>query len=138
MKPGDTTTIGPFTATLDGVTQQNGPNYTAAVARTTIRRDGVVIATVEPASRFYPVRKMARAEAGIITLGLGQFYESIAAPTGGSGVDVKLFWKPLVTLIWIGALIMGLGGAMSLSDRRLRFGVAARAKRAIPHAVPAE
>ena len=138
MKPGDTATIGPFTATLDSLGQQNGPNYTAAVARTTIRRDGVVIATIEPASRFYPVRKMARAEAGIVTLGLGQFYESIAAPTGGAGVDVKLFWKPLVTLIWIGALIMGFGGAMSLSDRRLRFGIAARAKRSSHMAVPAE
>ena len=138
MKPGDTATIGPFTATLDSLGQQNGPNYTAAVARTTVRRDGVVIATLEPASRFYPVRKMARAEAGIVTLGLGQFYESIAAPTGGAGVDVKLFWKPLVTLIWIGALIMGFGGAMSLSDRRLRFGIAARAKRSSQMAVPAE
>ncbi len=138
MKPGDTATIGPFTATLDSLGQQNGPNYTAAVARTTIRRNGVVIATIEPASRFYPVRKMARAEAGIVTLGLGQFYESIAAPTGGAGVDVKLFWKPLVTLIWIGALIMGFGGAMSLSDRRLRFGIAARAKRSSHMAVPAE
>ncbi len=138
MKPGDTAAIGPFTATLESVTQQNGPNYTAAVARTVVRRDGIVIATVEPASRFYPVRKMARAEAGIVTLGLGQFYESIAAPTGGTGVDVKLFWKPLVTLIWIGALIMGFGGLMSLSDRRLRFGIAARARRAPPLAVPAE
>ena len=137
MKPGETTTIGPFTATLESVTQQPGPNYTAAVARTVIRRDGVEIATVEPASRFYPVRKMARAEAGIVTLGFGQFYESIGAPTGGAGVDVKLFWKPLVTLIWIGALIMGFGGAMSLSDRRLRFGIAARARRA-PAGVPAE
>ncbi len=69
MKPGDTAAIGPFTATLESVTQQNGPNYTAAVARTVVRRDGIVIATVEPASRFYPVRKMARAEAGIVTLG---------------------------------------------------------------------
>ena len=137
MKPGDTTAIGPFTAQLESVTQEAGPNYTAAVARTVIRRGGTVIATVEPASRFYPVRKMARAEAGIVTLGLGQVYASIAAPTGTS-VDVKLFWKPLVTLIWIGALIMGLGGAISLSDRRLRFGVAGRARRSLPSAVPAE
>ena len=138
MKPGDTTTIGPFQATLESVTQQNGPNYTAAVARTIIRRDGIIVATVEPASRFYPVRKMARAEAGIVTLGLGQFYESISAPTGAPGLDVRLFWKPLVTLIWIGALIMGFGGAMSLSDRRLRFGIAARARRAPVVGVPAE
>ena len=139
MRPGDSAAIGPFEATLEDVSQENGPNYTATVARTVIRRDGRVVATVEPASRFYSVRKMARAEAGIVTLGFGQFYESIAAPTAGaSSVDVKLFWKPLVTLIWIGALIMGFGGALSLSDRRLRFGIAARARRATAAVVPAE
>ena len=138
MKPGETTTIGPFQATLESIAEQNGPNYTAQVGRTVIRRGGAIIATVEPQARFYPVRKMARAEAGIVTLGFGQFYESIAAPTGNGAIDVKLFWKPLVTLIWIGALIMGFGGALSLSDRRLRFGVASRARKARAVAVPAE
>ena len=140
MKPGDVAKVGPFTAQLVGVAPEKGPNYEAAVARTILSRDGEVIARLEPASRFYPVRKMARSEAGIVTLGLGQFYESIGSPVAGSPtIDVKLYWKPLVTLIWIGALIMGLGGALSLSDRRLRFGIAARARRAHPAAaVPAE
>ncbi len=140
MKLGDVAKVGPFTAQLVGVAPEKGPNYEAAVARTILSRDGEVIARLEPASRFYPVRKMARSEAGIVTLGLGQFYESIGSPVAGSPtIDVKLYWKPLVTLIWIGALIMGLGGALSLSDRRLRFGIAARARRAHPAAaVPAE
>ena len=139
MRPGDTATIGPYTAQLVSVAPEKGPNYEAAVARMVLSRNGAVIARLEPASRFYPVRKMARAEAGIVTLGLGQFYESIGSPVAGSPtIDVKLYWKPLVTLIWIGALIMGLGGALSLSDRRLRFGIAARARRAHPAAVPAE
>ena len=139
MKPGDVANVGPYTAQLVSVAPEKGPNYEAAVARTVLSKNGAVIAHLEPASRFYPVRKMARAEAGIVTLGLGQFYESIGSPVAGSPtIDVKLYWKPLVTLIWIGALIMGLGGALSLSDRRLRFGVAARARRAHPTAVPAE
>ena len=142
MKPGDTTRIGPYTAQLEAVSEENGPNYSAAVGRTTLRKDGAVIATVEPQARFYPVRRMARAEAGIVTLGFGQFYESISVPNGaavgGQAIDVKLFWKPLVTLVWIGGLIMGLGGALSLSDRRLRFGVASRARRQRTIAVPAE
>ena len=138
MQPGDTTSIGPFQVQLESIGQQPGPNYTAAVARTVLRRDGRIIAVVEPQARFYPVRKMARAEAGIVTIGLGQFYESVSAPNNAQSIDVKLFWKPLVTLIWIGALIMGFGGALSLSDRRLRFGVAARARRLQSAAVPAE
>ena len=139
MKPGDVANVGPYTAQLVSVAPEKGPNYEAAVARTVLSKNGAVIAHMEPASRFYPVRKMARAEAGIVTLGLGQFYESIGSPVAGSPtIDVKLYWKPLVTLIWIGALIMGLGGALSLSDRRLRFGIAARGRRAHPTAVPAE
>ena len=101
-------------------------------------KDGKFVAIVEPASRFYTIRKMPRAEAGIVTLGFGQFYESISPTPGATTVDIKLFWKPLVILIWIGALIMGFGGALSLSDRRLRFGIASRARRAPPAAVPAE
>ncbi|MCX8256243.1 heme lyase, CcmF subunit [Beijerinckiaceae bacterium RH AL1] len=139
MTPGQTAAVGPFTATLEGISRENGPNYTATVAHTTIRRDGQVIATVEPASRFYTLRAMPRAEAGIVTVDLGQFYASIGTPgEGAQSVDMKLFWKPLVTLIWIGALVMGFGGALSLSDRRLRFGVAARARRPRTAAVPAE
>ncbi len=139
MKPGDIATVGPYTAQLVSVVPEKGPNYEAAVARTVLSKNGDVIARLEPASRFYPVRKMARAEAGIVTLGLGQFYETIGSPVAGSPtIDVKLYWKPLVTLIWIGALIMGFGGALSLSDRRLRFGIAARARRSRISAVPAE
>ncbi len=44
-----------------------------------------------------------------------------------------MYYKPLVTLIWLGALAMALGGALSLSDRRLRLGVA---RRAVQHALP--
>jgi cytochrome c-type biogenesis protein CcmF len=43
---------------------------------------------------------------------------------------VRLYWKPLVTLIWLGAVLMALGGAASLSDRRLRVGAAQRARSA--------
>jgi cytochrome c-type biogenesis protein CcmF len=129
MKPGESAQIGPYTAVVESLAPVNGPNYTAAVARTAILQGGARIATVEPAARFYPVRKMNRAEAGIATIGLGQLYMSISNPAGGDSVDVRLYWKPLVTLIWIGALIMGFGGALSLSDRRLRFGIASRARR---------
>ena len=51
-------------------------------------------------------------------------------PDADGGVPARLYWKPLVTLIWLGGCAMALGGALSLADRRLRFGVAgARARR---------
>ena len=70
-------------------------------------------------------------EAGIRTLGFSQLYIALGdLGTDGSAV-VRLWWKPWVTLIWGGGLVMMLGGAVSLSDRRLRVGApAAKRKRA--------
>ena len=52
----------------------------------------------------------------------GQLYISIADPAADGSLPARLYWKPLVTLIWLGALLMAFGGAVSLADRRLRFG----------------
>ena len=71
---------------------------------------------------------MTTTQAGLATLDFGQVYVSIADPTPDGGVPARLYWKPLVTLIWLGGAAMALGGALSLADRRLRFGVAARAQ----------
>ena len=71
---------------------------------------------------------MSTTQAGLATLNFGQVYVSIADPAADGAVPARLYWKPLVTLIWLGAAAMALGGALSLADRRLRFGVAVRAK----------
>ncbi len=137
MGPGDTAAVGPYTLALQALGPADGPNYTATVARSAVLRGGAVVADIAPATRFYPTRNMTRGEAGIATLGLGQLYMSIGKPEAGR-VDVRLYWKPLVTLIWIGGLVMGFGGVLSLSDRRLRFGIARRARRIEPMPQAAE
>ena len=93
-----------------------------------VRSGGVVVATVYPAKRFYPARQMPTTEAGIATLGFGQVYVSLSEQNPDGSLDARLYWKPWVTLIWIGTLLMALGGGLSLSDRRLRIGVALRAR----------
>jgi len=139
VKPGETVNLGPYEVSVTGLVQKQGPNYNALVTPAVIRSGGVEVARIEPANRFYPSRKMSRAEAGIATLGFGQLYMSISGTTPDGGIDARLYWKPLVTLIWIGALVMGFGGALSLSDRRLRIGVARRARVSpVPNAQPAE
>ena len=62
-----------------------------------------------------------------MTLGLGQVYAALGEGHDDGSIDARIYYKPLVTLIWIGALVMALGGAFSLADRRLRIGVAHRA-----------
>jgi cytochrome c-type biogenesis protein CcmF len=82
---------------------------------------------------------MNRSEAGIATLGLGQVYMSIADVAANGTVNARIFWKPLVALIWIGALVMAFGGCLSLSDLSFRVGIARRARKAqAPRPQPAE
>jgi cytochrome c-type biogenesis protein CcmF len=139
MKPGDSVVVGPYELVMERVLPRPGPNYTASAAPTEIRSGGLRIGEIEPEVRFYPTRRMSRTEAGIATLGLGQIYMSIAAGATEGSLDVRLYWKPFVVLIWFGAMVMAGGGVISLSDRRLRVGVARRVRKiAAGAAQPAE
>ena len=130
LKPGERVDIGPYELSFEGVVPRNGPNYSELAGRMVIRaKDGAIVAAIEPATRFYPARGMNRSEAGIATLGFGQVYMSIADVAANGAVNARIFWKPLVALIWIGALIMAFGGGLSLSDRSFRVGIARRARK---------
>ena len=128
MKAGATQSVGPYQITLDAISNRAGPNYRETFATMTIRKDGAFVATVEPARRAFAAREMSTTQAGIVTLDLGQVYVAIGDPNDDGAVAARLYWKPLVTLIWLGAMAMALGGALSLADRRLRFGAPAPAR----------
>ena len=57
-----------------------------------------------------------------MTRGAGQLYLSLGDTKPDGSIAIRLYYKPLVMLIWLGAVVMVLGGALSLSDRRLRVG----------------
>ena len=123
--------VGPYAITLDSVEQRVGPNYKETVATMTVRSGDKVVTTIEPARRQFAARTMTTTQSGMATLHFGQIYVSIADPTPDGAVPARLYWKPLVTLIWLGGCAMALGGALSLADRRLRFGVAQRSRAAL-------
>ena len=132
MHVGEPQSVGPYQVIFAIVAARPGPNYSETVAAADIRWGGAVVATVEPAKRFFAARQMSTTEAGIATLGFGQLYISIGDQTGDGVIAARLYWKPLVTLIWLGACLMALGGALSLADRRLRIGAPAPARTAAP------
>jgi cytochrome c-type biogenesis protein CcmF len=136
MEQGKAVAVGPYELVVTGVALGKGPNFQETVARTLVRSGGVVVAEINPAQRFYPVRQMSRAEAGIATLGLGQVYMSLAEVNPDGTIDARLYWKPFVILIWVGALFMAAGGLLSLSDRRIGFAFVARARRAAAPIAP--
>ncbi|KAB2542764.1 cytochrome C biogenesis protein CcmF [Salipiger aestuarii] len=130
-------TVGAFEFELLGVQRVQGPNWFADRGEVSVRRDGAEIAHLYPEKRTYPVARMPTTEAAIH----GGFWRDIYVVIGdaqqGGGWTVRVYLKPLANWIWGGAILMAIGGALSLSDRRFR--VAAGARKAVPAGeVPAE
>ena len=128
MRPGETLDLAGYTYRFDGVERVRGPNYFSDIGTFLVTRGGREIARLTPEKRLYPVTQMPTTEAGIHTTGLADLYTVVGDPDGQGGWTVRIFHEPLVPWIWAGAIIMVLGGAVSLSDRRLRVGAPARRK----------
>jgi cytochrome c-type biogenesis protein CcmF len=122
VKPTQTVSLSGYELTFDGLVQRPGPNYTAVVGKFTVRSGDVVIGVMEPSKRSFSARGMSTNEAALMTRGAGQLYLSLGDSNNDGSLAVRIYYKPMVLLIWLGAVLMMLGGALSLSDRRLRIG----------------
>jgi cytochrome c-type biogenesis protein CcmF len=133
LKPGQSMSIRRYDLHFDGVTTRQGPNYRELAAHFTVRRHGDFVGVMEPAKRSFPSRGTATTETALMTRGFSQLYLSLGDPNPDGSLAVRLYYKPLVLLIWFGAVVMVIGGALSLSDRRLRVGAPkpARSKAAL-------
>ena len=130
VKIGGTLPLGQYQITLEKVEQQQGPNYIADNATIVVREGGTVIATMHPQRRFFTLQQQTTSQTAIRT-GIGaDLYVALGDPADATTWTVRAFWKPLVSWIWFGALVMAFGGLVSLSDRRWRVGVAQKFRRA--------
>ena len=138
MRPNDTAQLGAYSVTFNGLRAQQGPNYREDIAAFTIRSDDRVVGTMTPSKRNFSTRGMATSEAALLTRGASQLYISLGAAEADGSITARIYYKPLVLLIWFGPILMAFGGMLSLSDRRLRVGAPkpARAKLGVPQ--PAE
>jgi cytochrome c-type biogenesis protein CcmF len=126
MQPGTAKTIADYTVRFDGVSKAQVENYAAEIGHFTVSGSGAVRA-LTPERRVYEASGTPTTEAAIETYGFSQLYLQLGEEgTDGSRV-VRVWFKPYVTLIWLGAVVMALAGFLSLTDRRLRLGVARRA-----------
>jgi cytochrome c-type biogenesis protein CcmF len=138
MKPGQTLSVAGYDVTFTGVESGRGPNYREDFADFDVKRDGASITRLRPSKRLYDAPPQPTTEAGIHAAWRGDLYLVIGDPQPGGGYAVRAYFNPLVRFIWLGALIMFIGGGISLSDRRLRIGVPAGRVRRPVAAVPAE
>jgi cytochrome c-type biogenesis protein CcmF len=136
VRVGGSVAIAGYQLTLEAMNRIQGPNYTADDATVRITRNGALVAVVHPERRFFPLQQQTTGETAIRTNLLADLYIALGDSDQAGNWTLRAYWKPLVPWIWIGAIIMAFGGMVSLSDRRWRVGVAARARRT-EGAVPA-
>ncbi|MFL5065407.1 MAG: heme lyase CcmF/NrfE family subunit [Xanthobacteraceae bacterium] len=122
MKPGDVVALRHYELTFEGLVPREGPNYRELTAKFTVRRGGDILGVLEPAKRSFATRGTTTTEAALMTRGVSQLYLSLGDQGPDGSIAIRLYHKPLVLLIWLGAVVMVAGAALSLSDRRLRVG----------------
>jgi cytochrome c-type biogenesis protein CcmF len=130
LKPGDSLTVAAYTLRLDTITRVQGPNFTADDATITVLHNGAPDGALHPQRRFFPLQKQNTGETAIRSGVLSDLYVALGDADASGAWTVRAYWKPMVSWIWLGALIMAAGGVVSLSDRRWRVGVAARLRAA--------
>ena len=119
FSPAQTVSLSGYELTFDGVVEQTGPNYNAQVAKFTVREGGVTIGVdgaVE--AQFLRARDLDQRSCADGARRRPALFVARRHQSDGS-IAIRLYYKPLVMLIWLGALVMMFGGALSLSDRRL-------------------
>jgi cytochrome c-type biogenesis protein CcmF len=143
MAPGDTVAIAGYDVRLARVDKVKGPNYLAVRAELVVTDKGKPVTILTPEKRTFSTPPQTTTEAAIYTTFMADLYGVLGDPVspgagssgrGGAkfGWTIRLYHNPLVPWIWIGAVIMVLGGLVSLTDRRHRVGAPGRKRQPVP------
>jgi cytochrome c-type biogenesis protein CcmF len=126
LTPGASETLAGHRFTLLGVDEVQGPNYRAQRGIVQIERDGRTVATLHPEKRLYASQSQPMTEAAIDPGLTRDLYVALGEPLGQGAWSVRLYYKPFIRWIWLGALMMALGGLLAATDRRYRMAMPAR------------
>jgi cytochrome c-type biogenesis protein CcmF len=123
---GESAIVGPYTIRLDAADPIAGPNWTAIEGTLTARREGRDPKVLKPQARTFTSPPTPTSEAAIATVLDGQLYTVIGEQDGQGRWQLRLWWKPFVTFIWLGGGMVALGGLLSLigrvrRERRIRM-----------------
>jgi cytochrome c-type biogenesis protein CcmF len=129
MQVGATETLAGYNLHLDRVERVQGPNFVADDAAIEVWKGGHLIATEHPQRRYFALQDQTTGMTAIRSGLASDLYLALGDPNDQGQWTVRAYWKPMVSWIWLGGLVMALGGIVSLSDRRWRVGVAAKARR---------
>ncbi|MGQ0558158.1 MAG: heme lyase CcmF/NrfE family subunit [Sphingosinicella sp.] len=114
---GQVMAVGPYRVAFHGVDPAVGPNWTAIEARLVARRGDGEPSQLRPQARMFSAPPTPTSEAAIATDWDGQLYAAIGEPDEQGRWQLRLWWKPWVTLIWLGGALVALGGLLALAGR---------------------
>ncbi len=120
LKAGESVTLEGYDFLFKSTRQVQGPNYDAVESEVVITRDGREVATLHPQKRIYRVQKSPMTESGIEVDWNRDLFVAMGDDLGAGAWSVRVQYKPMVRFIWLGALVMALGGLIAISDRRYR------------------
>jgi cytochrome c-type biogenesis protein CcmF len=131
LAPGESYSLGDiYEFRLDDIRRSRGPNYNADTGTVSVFDEGTIIATLSPEKRIYLVRSQPMTEAAIDAGLTRDIYVSLGEPVDDrDGWSIRLYYKPFIRWIWLGAIVMSLGALLGALDPRYRLSRLARRER---------
>lgn len=128
LAPGESLELGGYSFVFEGATHFDGPNFTSDKGTVRVFEGDKQVAVLHPEKRLYTVQQMPMTEAGIDAGFTRDLYVALGEPLENGAWAVRVHIKPFVRWIWLGALMMSLGGVLSVSDKRYRVKVRNRVR----------
>ncbi|SEQ60941.1 cytochrome c-type biogenesis protein CcmF [Solimonas aquatica] len=125
LGPGQTAELAGYAFRFDGIVPRPGPNYDADHAQVQIEHEGRPVASLQPEKRLYRATRQVMTEAAVDHTPLRDLYVALGEPidknNAGGDWALRLYYKPMMRLVWWGGVLMALGGLIAVSDRRYRL-----------------
>ncbi|PTQ89361.1 heme lyase CcmF/NrfE family subunit [Agitococcus lubricus] len=118
---GDSVEVGPYHFDWQGVRDYQGPNFNATQAEINVLQAGELVAVLRPEKRLYVVQNRSMTEAAIDASLFRDIYVAMGEPLDNNQWAVRVYYKPFVRWLWLGAIFMAVGGAIAMTDRRYRL-----------------
>jgi len=129
LAPGSGASLGQFEFQLAEVKQERGPNYDADVGTVVVEQKGRTIAILHPEKRLYRAQQSVMTEAAVDHNLLRDVYVALGEPFDNGDWGLRLYYRPMMRLVWLGGVLAFLGGLLAITDRRYRLAQAAVAAR---------
>lgn len=120
--PGDEIMVNGWRLKFEAIEPVAGPNWTALEARVTAQYEDEAIHEIAPQNRMFASAQMQTSEAALLTRWNGQLYVVLGDSDAQGRWQLRIWWKPFVTLIWYGGVLIALGGLLAMIGRLRRAG----------------